>query len=64
MVSPDAPDGTELVLEPAGHPAAGPYRDALAADGIPLASFSVGDVHAEHARLTALGVRFIQLMSR
>jgi len=60
VVSPEAPDGTELVLEPAEHPAVGPYRDALAADGIPLASFSVGDVRAEHARLIALGVRFMQ----
>jgi predicted enzyme related to lactoylglutathione lyase len=37
-----------------------PYRDALAADGIPLAQFAVDDVAAEHARLTAAGVTFTQ----
>lgn len=35
VVSPSAPDGPELLLEPAGHPAVKPYRDALVADGIP-----------------------------
>ena len=37
VVSPDEPGGTELLLEPAGHPAVEPYRDALVKDGIPLA---------------------------
>ncbi|MEU7702862.1 VOC family protein [Streptomyces sp. NPDC039028] len=60
VVSPDAPSGTELLLEPAGHPAVKPYRDALAQDGIPLAQFAVEDVRAEFERLTALGVRFTQ----
>lgn len=50
----------ELLLEPSGHPAVAPYREALAADGIPLASFAVGDVHAEHARLVEAGVTFLQ----
>ena len=44
VVSPDAPDGPELLLEPAGHPAVKPYRDALVEDGIPLAQFAVDDV--------------------
>lgn len=60
VVSPDDPDGTELLLEPAGHPAVQPYRDALVADGIPLAQFAVEDVRAEYARLSGLGVRFTQ----
>ncbi|MFJ6409564.1 VOC family protein [Streptomyces hydrogenans] len=60
VVSPEDPDGTELVLEPSGHPAVPPYKRALVADGIPATSFAVDDVHAEHARLTALGVRFTQ----
>jgi catechol 2,3-dioxygenase-like lactoylglutathione lyase family enzyme len=60
VVSPDAPDGPELLLEPAGHPAVKPYRDALGEDGIPLVQFAVDDVEAEHARLTALGVVFTQ----
>ncbi|MFC9491455.1 VOC family protein [Streptomyces hydrogenans] len=60
VVSPEDPDGTELVLEPSGHPAVPPYKEALVADGIPATSFAVDDVRAEHARLTALGVRFTQ----
>ena len=50
----------ELLLEPSGHPAVAPYRAALAADGIPLASFAVDDVHSEYERLTAAGVTFTQ----
>lgn len=60
VVSPKDPDGTELLLEPSGHPAVKPYRDALVADGIPLAQFAVDDVQAEYDRLTGLGVRFTQ----
>ncbi|MFI6878961.1 VOC family protein [Streptomyces sp. NPDC050400] len=60
VVSPDEPGGTELLLEPAGHPAARTYRDTLVQDGIPLAQFAVDDVRAEHERLTGLGVVFTQ----
>jgi len=60
LVSPDAPDGPELLLEPAGHPAVKPYRDALVEDGIPLAQFAVADVAAEFQRLTGRGVTFTQ----
>ncbi|MCX5000375.1 VOC family protein [Streptomyces longwoodensis] len=60
VVSPQDPEGTELLLEPSGHPAVGPYRAALVADGIPAASFAVDDVRAEFERLRALGVRFTQ----
>lgn len=60
VVSPEEPDGTELLLEPLGHPAARTYRDALVADGVPLAQFTVDDVPAEYERLRALGVRFTQ----
>ncbi len=49
-----------MLLEPAAHPAVKPYRDALVADGIPLAQFGVDDVEAEYERLTAQGVTFTQ----
>lgn len=49
-----------LLLEPDGHPAAGPFKEALANDGIPFTSFGVDDVHAEYERLSGMGVRFIQ----
>ncbi len=60
VVSPEDPDGTELLLEPDGHPAVRPFKEALVEDGIPAASFAVDDVRAEHERLAALGVRFTQ----
>ncbi|MDN3271350.1 VOC family protein [Streptomyces sp. MA15] len=60
VVSPEDPDGTELLLEPAGHPAAQAYREALAADGIPLTQFAVDDVRAEYERLREHGVHFTQ----
>jgi catechol 2,3-dioxygenase-like lactoylglutathione lyase family enzyme len=60
VVSPEDPDGTELLLEPDGHPAAKPFKEALVADGIPFTSFTVQDVKAEFARLKTLGVHFIQ----
>lgn len=60
VVSSSDPDGPELLLEPATHPAVKPYRDALNEDGIPLAQFAVDDVETEYERLTALGVTFTQ----
>jgi catechol 2,3-dioxygenase-like lactoylglutathione lyase family enzyme len=60
VVSPESPDGPELLLEPDGHPAVRPYKDALVADGIPAASFAVDDVQAEFERLQELGVKFTQ----
>ncbi|GAB3863144.1 VOC family protein [Micromonospora andamanensis] len=60
VVSPADPDGVELLLEPAGHPAVGPFRQALVGDGIPFTSFVVDDVHAEVERLKGLGVEFTQ----
>ena len=60
LVSRDDPEGVQLLLEPDEHPAAKPFKEALVADGIPYTSFAVEDVHAEHARLSAAGVRFSQ----
>ena len=60
VVSPEDPDGTELVLEPDAHPAVGPFKRALVEDGIPFTSFAVDDVAAEYERLVALGVTFTQ----
>jgi catechol 2,3-dioxygenase-like lactoylglutathione lyase family enzyme len=60
VVSPQDPDGVELVLEPDEHPAAKTFKAALVEDGIPFTSFAVDDVHAEVTRLEALGVRFTQ----
>jgi catechol 2,3-dioxygenase-like lactoylglutathione lyase family enzyme len=60
VVSPDDPDGVELVLEPDEHPAIKPFKQALVEDGIPFTSFDVKDVNAEYERLVGAGVRFTQ----
>ena len=60
VVSPAGPDGVELLLEPDGHPAARPFKEALVADGIPYTQFAVDDVYAEVERLKGLGVEFTQ----
>jgi catechol 2,3-dioxygenase-like lactoylglutathione lyase family enzyme len=60
VVSPEEPEGTELLLEPDAHPAAKPFKQALVEDGIPYTSFAVEDVRDEFERLRDLGVRFTQ----
>ena len=60
VVSPDDQNGTELLLEPDSHPAVGPFKSALAQDGIPFTSFAVENVQAEYERLRADGVVFTQ----
>jgi catechol 2,3-dioxygenase-like lactoylglutathione lyase family enzyme len=60
VTAPDAPHGTQILLEPADHPAVGPFRSALVADGIPWTQFEVSDIQAEHERLTDRGVVFTQ----
>ena len=54
VVSPEDPDGVELLLEPDGHPAVGPFKEALVEDGIPFTSFGgrrrPGGVRAADAR--------------
>ncbi|MBE2271407.1 MAG: VOC family protein [Anaerolinea sp.] len=59
LVSPEVPNGVELLLEPNGdYPAMKALKSALVADGIPYTAFQVSDVDAEYNRLTALGVKF------
>jgi catechol 2,3-dioxygenase-like lactoylglutathione lyase family enzyme len=59
VVSPEDPDGTELLLEPnAGYPAMNALKKALVKDGIPFTAFQVDDIRKEYARLQAKGVEF------
>ncbi|MEZ4712695.1 MAG: VOC family protein [Caldilineaceae bacterium] len=59
VVSPAAPDGVELLLEPnADYPAMKGLKADLVRDGIPFTAFLVDDVHAEYERLCGLGVEF------
>ncbi len=58
VVSPDDPDGTELLLEPNENPVAHTYQKGIFDQGIPAASFAVTDIRAEYERLRSLGVGF------
>ncbi|WP_026701580.1 VOC family protein [Salibacterium aidingense] len=58
VVSPDDPNGTELLLEPNEHPAAKEYQERLTADGIPATMFGVDDIHEEYKQLLAKGMEF------
>jgi len=58
VVSPDAPEGIELTLEPNVFPPARTFQRELFAAGIPYTEFAVDDLRAEYERLSALGVRF------
>jgi predicted enzyme related to lactoylglutathione lyase len=59
VVSPEDPDGAELVLEPnADYPAMKALKEALVKDGIPFTAFQVDDIQNEYARLKNLGVDF------
>jgi predicted enzyme related to lactoylglutathione lyase len=58
VVSPEEPEGIELLLEPNGNPAAKTYQKAIFEQGIPLTAFAVDDIQKEYARLKKLGVEF------
>lgn len=58
VVSPEYPDGSELVLEPNSNPAARAFQDAIFSQGIPATMFFVDDVQKEYERLKKMGVVF------
>ena len=58
VVSPDDPDGAELLLEPNANPVAQEYQKGIFDQGIPAASFGVTDIRAEYEKLKSLGVAF------
>jgi catechol 2,3-dioxygenase-like lactoylglutathione lyase family enzyme len=59
VVSPEDPDGVELLLEPnAEYPAMKALKEDLVRDGIPYTAFQVDDVQQEYERMRALGVEF------
>lgn len=59
VVSPEDPDGTELLLEPnSEYPAMKALKADLLRDGIPYTAFEVNDVQDEYERLRNLGVEF------
>lgn len=58
VVSPEEPNGAELLLEPNDNAAARTYQKAIFEQGIPATAFEVADIQKEHARLKASGVEF------
>ena len=58
VVSPEEPDGVQLLLEPSDNPATQAFKKALVEQGIPLTTFFVDDIQSEYERLTGLGVKF------
>ena len=59
VVSPEEPDGTELLLEPnAEYPAMKALKESLRKDGIPFTAFQVGNVQQKYERMKDLGVEF------
>jgi catechol 2,3-dioxygenase-like lactoylglutathione lyase family enzyme len=59
VVSPDEPNGTELLLEPnAEYPAMKALKESLLKDGIPFTAFEVNDIQKEYERMKKLGVEF------
>jgi predicted enzyme related to lactoylglutathione lyase len=59
VVSPDEPNGTELLLEPnAEYPAMKALKESLFNDGIPFTAFEVNDIQKEYERMKKLGVEF------
>jgi catechol 2,3-dioxygenase-like lactoylglutathione lyase family enzyme len=60
VISPEGPDGVELLLEPMGFPPAKTYQKALFEAGIPATAFAVDDIQSEFERLKELGVKFKQ----
>ncbi len=60
VVSPEEPEGTELLLEPNDNSAARTFQMALYNQGIPLTVFFVDDIQKEYERMKKIGVKFAQ----
>ncbi len=58
VVSPEEPEGTELLLEPNSHPAAIAYQQAIYQDAIPATTFFVEDIQKAYEELKKQGVVF------
>lgn len=58
VVSPDEPDGVELLLEPDANPASQAFKKSIYEQGIPAAAFAVDDIHHEFERLKQRGAVF------
>jgi predicted enzyme related to lactoylglutathione lyase len=58
VISPEEPDGPELLLEPNDKPTTKTFQKAIYEQGIAAASFAVDDIYKEYERMNELGVAF------
>lgn len=58
LVSPNQPEGAQLVLEPNGNPIASDYQQRLFEANIPITMFGVDNVQQTYDTLTQKGVHF------
>lgn len=58
VVSPEEPNGAELLLEPSDNPAARKFQEAIFEQGIPSTAFAVEDIQKEYERMKRLSVEF------
>ena len=58
VVSPEEPNGAELLLEPSDNPAAKVFKKSIFEQGIAAAAFAVEDIQWEYERLIQQGVIF------
>jgi predicted enzyme related to lactoylglutathione lyase len=58
VVSPEEPEGVQLVLELNANPAAKTYQQEIFRQGTPAANFFVGDVKQEYERIKQHSVAF------
>lgn len=58
LVSPNQPDGAQLVLEPNGNPIASDYQQRLFEANIPITMFGVENVQQTYDALKQKGVHF------
>lgn len=58
LVSPNQPEGAQLVLEPNGNPIAGDYQQRLFEANIPITMFGVDNVQQTYDSLSQKGVHF------
>ncbi len=58
VVSPEEPNGPQLVLEPNNNPAAKSYQESIFKQGIPATMFFVDEIQKEYQRLKKLNVKF------
>src|SRR5438046_10085577 len=58
VVSPEEPNGSQLVLEPNDNPVAKSYQESIFKQGIRTTMFFVDDIQKDYQRLQPLAVTF------